>query len=375
MKIVVNTQCLIKDKLEGLGWFSYETLKRITVQHPEHEFIFVFDRKWDNDFIFSENIKPVILYPPSRHPFLWQLRFGELFPLLLHYHKPDLFLSTDGWMPLHTKVKSVDVIHDLNFEYTPENIPYWYRKYYQYYFPRFAKKVTRLATVSEYSKSDLVSKYNISPEKIDVVYNGCNLKYKCISATEQKNTRQEFTFNQPYFVFVGSLHPRKNLSNLFKAFDLFKKSSDNNVKLLIVGEKRWWTTEIDNIYNSINHKEDIIFTGRVDPLKLCKILSSSLAMTYVSFFEGFGIPILEAFNCETPLITSNVTSMPEIAGDAALLVDPFSPDSIANAMLQIANSDTLRQELIAKGKIRSQNFSWQKSADLLWGCIEKAMGS
>ena len=98
-------------------------------------------------------------------------------------------------------------------------------------------------------------------------------------------------------------------------------------------------------------------------------------MTYVSFFEGFGIPILEAFNCETPLITSNVTSMPEIAGDAALLVDPFSPDSIANAMLQIANSDTLRQELIAKGKIRSQNFSWQKSADLLWGCIEKAMGS
>ena len=373
MRIVVNAQSLIKDKLEGLGWFSFETLKRITTQHPEHEFIFVFDRKWDEQFIFAENVKPVILYPPSRHPFLWQVRFDELYPILLLSKKANLFLSTDGWMPLHTRVKTVNVIHDLNFEYYPDDLPYWYRKYYRWYFPRFARKATRLATVSEYSKADIVKKYLVPAEKVDVVYNGCNELYKAVGPLQQDNTRWEYCFNQPYFVFVGSLHPRKNLINLFKAFDIFKNRQDSGIKLLIVGEKRWWTEEIDMTFSEMKHNEDVVFTGRVDPVKLNRIIGSALAMTYVSYFEGFGIPILEAFGCETPLITSNVTSMPEIAGDAALIVDPFSTESIADAMQQIANNENLRQELIQKGRIRKQNFSWQKSADLLWKCIEKAV--
>jgi len=374
MRIVVNAQCLIKDKLEGLGWFSYEVLKRITVQHPEHEFIFVFDRKWDDKFIFSTNVKPVILYPPSRHPILWHLRFNELFPFLLLRYKADLFLSTDGWMPLYTNVKTVNVIHDINFEYYPKDIPFWYRNYYKFYFPRFARKAKRLATVSEYSKADISKRYNISAEKIDVVYNGCNENFSAIDSLQKNKTRLEFSNNCDYFVFVGSLHPRKNLINLFKAFDIFKNSiADCKIKLLIVGEKRWWTEEIDNTFENLNHKEDVIFTGRVNEDQLNRIIGSSIAMTYVSYFEGFGIPILEAFYCETPLITSSVTSMPEIAGDAALIIDPFLPESISNAMIQIASNESLRQTLIDKGRIQRQKFSWQKSADLLWKCIEKAI--
>ena len=374
MRIVVNAQCLIKDKLEGLGWFSYEVLKRITVQHPEHEFIFVFDRKWDDSFIFSKNVKPVILYPPSRHPILWHLRFNELFPFLLLKYKADLFLSTDGWMPLYTNVKTVNVIHDINFEYYPKDIPFWYRNYYKFYFPRFARKATRLATVSEYSKADISKRYNIPAEKIDVVYNGCNEKFSAIDSLQKDKTRLEFSNNCDYFVFVGSLHPRKNLINLFKAFDIFKNNiTDSKIKLLIVGEKRWWTEEINNTYENLNHKEDIIFTGRVNEEQLNRLIGSALAMTYVSYFEGFGIPIIEAYNCETPLITSNVTSMPEIAGDAALLIDPFLPESISNAMIQIATNESLRQTLIDKGRMQRQKFSWQRSADLLWKCIEKAL--
>lgn len=373
MKIVVNAQCLIKDKLEGIGWFSYETLKRITTQHPEHQFVFVFDRTWDQSFIFSDNIKPIILYPPSRHPFLWHIRFDELFPFILFKHKADLYLSTDGWMPLHTKVKTVNVIHDLNFEYYPKDLPFWYRNYYRMYFPRFARKSTRLATVSEYSKADIVTKYKVAPEKIDVVYNGCNELYKPASPDTKKITIQKYSNGQPYFVFVGSLHPRKNLINLFKAFELFKEKQHSDIKLLIVGGKKWWTKEINSAYENMLYKEDVHFTGHVNPAEMNTIIGSALAMTYVSYFEGFGIPILEAFYCETPLITSNVTSMPEIAGDAALLTDPFSVDSIANAMFKIANSETLRQELVAKGRIRRQGFSWQNSADKLWKCVEKAV--
>lgn len=372
MKIVVNTQCLIKGKLEGLGWFSYETLKRITTQHPEHQFVFVFDRPWDQSFIFSDNIKPIILYPPSRHPFLWHIRFNELFPFILFKHKADLYLSTDGWMPLHTKVKTVNVIHDLNFEYYPKNLPFWYRNYYRMYFPRFARKATRLATVSEYSKADIVTKYKVAAEKIDVVYNGCNELYQPASPDIKKTTIQKYSNGRPYFVFVGSLHPRKNLINLFKAFELFKEKQHSDIKLLIVGGKKWWTKEINSTCENMLYKEDVHFTGHLNPAEMNTIIGSALAMTYVSYFEGFGIPILEAFYCETPLITSNVTSMPEIAGDAALLADPFSVDSIANAMLEIANNEPLRQELVAKGRIRRQEFNWRNSADKLWKCVEKA---
>ena len=143
--------------------------------------------------------------------------------------------------------------------------------------------------------------------------------------------------------------------------------------MLIVGQKRWWTEEINTVYDNLAHKDDIVFTGRVDEGKLHRIIGSSLAMTYVSYFEGFGIPILEAFNCDTALITSNVTSMPEIAGNAALFVDPFSPESIAVAMTQIATNESLRQELISKGRIQRQKFSWQKSANLVWECIQKTI--
>jgi len=368
MKIVVNTQCLIKNKLEGLGIFSFETLKRITCQHPEHQFVFVFDREWDSKFIFSDNIKPVILFPPSRHPFLWHLRFDHLFPFLLSKHKADLFLSTDGWMPIHTKVKSVNVIHDINFESYPKDLPFWYRNYYRFYFPRFAKKATRLATVSEYSKSDIAKKYNIPLNKIDVVYNGCSEDFFSIPEIEQEKVRKKYSQNCPYYVFVGSLHPRKNLANLFKAFDLFKYQQLSNIKLLIVGEKRWWTEEINQIFENMLFKNDIVFTGRVDTADLNKIIASAMAMTYVSYFEGFGIPIIEAFNCGTPL-----TSMPEIAGDAALFIDPFSPDSIVDAMKKIFNNQALRENLIEKGNLRKDFFNWEKSANLLWKCIEKAV--
>lgn len=152
MKIAVNTRLLVKNKLEGIGWFSYETLKRITTQHPEHEFYFIFDRKHSDDFIFSDNVTPIELFPQARHPFLYYLWFEFSMPRLLKKLKPDLFLSPDGYLSLKSKIKSLVVFHDLNFEHYPEDIPWLERKNYKYFFPRYAKKADRIATVSEYSK-------------------------------------------------------------------------------------------------------------------------------------------------------------------------------------------------------------------------------
>ena len=373
MRIAVNTRLLLKGKLEGIGWFTYENFERITKQHPEHQFFFLFDRPYSDDFIFASNVTPIILKPQSRHPILWYIWFEWAVEKFLKKHKIDIFVSPDGYLSLKTDIPQLAVIHDINFYHNPKGLPLITSWYFNKYFPKFAYKAKRIVTVSEYSKTDISQKYKVPLSKIDVVYNGCNENFVPIGKIQQENTRWEYCFNEQYFVFVGSLHPRKNLINLFKAFDIFKTNTKKDIKLLIVGQKRWWTEEINSVYENLTHKEDIVFTGRVDEDKLHRIIGSSLAMTYVSYFEGFGIPILEAFNCDTALITSNVTSMPEIAGDAALFVDPFSPESIADAMTQIATNELLRQELILKGRIQRQKFSWQKSANLVWECIQKTI--
>lgn len=373
MRIAVNTRLLLSGKMDGIGWFSYETLKRITQQHPEHEFLFIFDRKPSDEFIFSDNVKAVVAHPQARHPILWYLYFDWGIPPVLRKFKADLFLSPDGWLSLNTKVKSMAVIHDLNFEHLPEFIPWHVRKYYHYFFPRFARKANRIATVSEFTKQDIVNRYNVSPDKIDVVYNGANEDYAPVSESIKTEIKNEYTSGCNYFIFVGTLHPRKNLTNLFKGFGQFKGSTNSDVKLLIVGDKKWWTGDIKDAYDNLSCKDDVIFAGRVSTANLHKIVASALAMTYVSYFEGFGIPIVESFYCGTPVITSNVTSMPEVAGDAALLIDPFSVESISDAMTKIATDPKLRNSLIEKGFERGKNFSWQKSADRLWASIEKAL--
>ena len=173
-------------------------------------------------------------------------------------------------------------------------------------------------------------------------------------------------------MFVGSLHPRKNLARLFTAFDLFKSQTPSNVKLLIVGEKRWWSKPIEHAYSQMRFKDEVVFAGRLSAEKLHEVTAAALASVYVSYFEGFGIPILEAFKCETPVITSNVTSMPEVADDAALLVDPFSEASIAEGMTEMLD-ENVREALIEKGIERAKDFSWDKAADDIWNSLMKAI--
>ncbi|HET6225139.1 MAG TPA: glycosyltransferase family 1 protein [Bacteroidia bacterium] len=373
MKIVVNTRLLLPNKLEGIGWFTYEALKRITRAHPEHHFIFLFDRNFDEEFIFSDNVTPLILSPPARHPILFYIWFEWSVAGFLNKYKPDLFLSPDGYLSLRTKCKQLAVIHDINFEHYPKDLSFIVHKYLTHFFPKFAKKASRIATVSDYSKNDIAATYQIDPQKIDVVYNGSNELYKPINSTLQEETKKKFSAGADYFLFVGALHPRKNIARLFQAFDNFKNKKSNPMKLVIVGEKYYWTAEIKQAYINMKFKDDVVFTGRLSTDDLKLVLGSAFALTYVPYFEGFGIPILEAMNCDVPVITSNVTAMPEIAAGAALLVNPFDVDSIADALSDLYSDQQLRTQLIEKGRKRRLDFSWDKTAQALWESIEKCL--
>lgn len=371
MIIAVNTRLLLKDKLEGIGWFSYETLKRISNQHPEHTFLFLFDRPYDPGFIFSENIIPLVIAPRTRHPLLWYTWFEWSLPRILKKHRASMFFSPDGYMPLRLEIPSMIAIHDINFHHRPDDLPLSSRFYYRKYFPLFASHSDRIVTVSEYSRKDIADSYGVSPDKIDVVYNGVNQVFSPLNQEGVTRVRNEYTGGLPYYIFVGSFHPRKNLARLMKAFDLFRDQSPGAYKLVIVGEKMFMTGDIDKTYAKLKHKGDIVFTGRLSPEKLRDLMGAASGLTFVPLFEGFGIPLLEAMNCDIPILTSNVTSLPEIAGKSAIYCDPLDIQDISKGMLSLATQPDLQKALVSEGRIRRESFSWDLTADKVWKSLVK----
>lgn len=371
MRIGVNTRLLLSGKMDGIGWFTAETLRRIVLAHPEHDFFFFFDRTPDPTFIFSSNVHPIILCPQARHPILWYFFFQRSIPRALKRHKIDLFLSPDGYMSLNTKVPTLTVIHDLNFEHSPDNLKPSHQRYMTYFSPQFARYSTRIATVSEYSKQDIVNTYHIEADKIDVVYDGAHEGYHPLSPSEQRLTREQYAGGNRYFIFISTIIKRKNLATLLTAFDQFKQDDHEGTKLLVVGHRVWWKDELAKAFEQMSHKEDVVFLGRTEPEELIRLLGSAIALVYPSLYEGFGIPIIEAFQAEVPVITSNCTSMPEVAGDAAILIEPTDTDAMSNALTRVANDSNLRNQLISEGRSRRTLFSWDKTATLLWESMAK----
>lgn len=375
MRIAVNTRLLLKGKLEGIGWFTYRTLEKIVQQHPEHEFIFFFDRPYDPSFVFGPNVTPVVVSPQARHPILFNIWFEWRIPALLRKHKADLFLSPDSQMSLKTAIPTCLVMHDLAFEHYPEHFKLSHRLYWRRYSPLFARKATRLATVSTYSKEDISKRYNVPLDKIDVVYNGAHDEYKPLSHEKREEVKAKYTDGCEYFVFAGALHPRKNIVHLLKAFIAFKKKHRSNMKLVIVGRMAWKYDAVIEMKEEMPFKDDVNWVGYMNVNELSEVIGAAYALVYASLFEGFGIPILEALQCNVPAIVSNTSSMPEVAGDAALLVDPTSVADIAEKMGMIYKDERLRAKLVAAAPAQVEKFNWQKSSERLWQCMMKCVNA
>ncbi|MEZ5172436.1 MAG: glycosyltransferase family 1 protein [Bacteroidia bacterium] len=371
--IAINTRLMLDGKLDGIGWFTFETLRRITIAHPEHQFLFIFDRPFPKKFVFASNVRAVYVGPPTRHISLFVPWFELVIPRLLKKSKADLFISTDGHIPLRGKVPCLPVIHDINFFHFPEQLPFLVRKYYNYFFPRFARKAARITTVSQYTKNDLINSYGINEAKIDVALNGVNDKYTPLSAGTNGETRNKYTGGCGYFLFIGLIIPRKNLRRLIEAYFEFRKKENSTLKLLVVGNKKWWSSTDEQFVQGREFGQDVLFAGRLDADEFHKVISAAFALTFVPLFEGFGIPVLEAFACGVPVIASNVTSLPEVGGEAAIYCDPTDVNSICEAMQKVSNDENLRKSMIAKGLERVKLFSWDKTAQAFWNSIERCL--
>jgi glycosyltransferase involved in cell wall biosynthesis len=292
----------------------------------------------------------------------------------LHQIKPDLFLSPDGILCLGWKGKQLGVIHDINFLHHPDVLKLSNRLYYNILFPKFAKKATRLATVSDFSKQDIIKNFSIRTTDIDTVYNGINDFYCVIPEDDKAGVREKYANGQPYFIFIGTLSPRKNIERLMSAFNHYRNHhAHSDVQLLIVGGRLYKSNEFYARRNKLEHGSSIHFLGRLPDDELNKVLGAALAMVYVPVFEGFGIPLVESMMCGVPIIASDATSIPEVVGDAAILVNPYDIEAISKAMFEVENNDELRNKLIAAGNVRKTAFSWSNTAGLLWQSVMKCL--
>ena len=370
MIVAINTRLLIKDKLDGIGRFAFENLKIITNNNPEIEFHFIFDRPFSSDFIFSKNITPHVLSPQTRHPLLWYIWLEWKLPNLLKKIKADVFFSPDGFIPLNCSIPTVTTIHDINFEHKPLDLIWTHGLFYRFFFKKYAKAANQIITVSNFSKNDMIKTYNINAEKIHIAYNGVSEIFTTKSDVKKQIIKQKFSNNRDFFIFIGSLHKRKNIKNLLLSFEEYKKDK-GKLKLLIIGENKWTDQSVKNIYQNMKFKKDVIFLGRIKDDELVQILASAHALCFISLFEGFGLPIIEAMKLRVPVITSNTSCMPEIAQDCAIIVDPYNTNEIKNAMSQISTDTLLRKKLIQKGEARAKDFNWSKSADKIWKIIRK----
>jgi len=263
----------------------------------------------------------------------------------------------------------VATIHDLAFEHFPETFTRRGAFQLKLTVRRTAQRAARIATVSEYSRQDLLRTYRLPPEKVAVTYNGLETHFTAEpqSADEAARSNQRFGITRDYILAVGSLQPRKNLVRLIRAYARLRNEQHGfNHQLVIVGRKLWLHHEIFAAAAQVlkpRWADDVVLTGYVADEDLPPLYRAAALFVYPSLFEGFGLPPLEAMACGTPVVTSNSSSLPEIVGDAALLIDPYNEAALADAIWRAANDEALRIRLRAAGLARAGRFTWRAAAE------------
>ena len=366
MKIAVNARTLVADRMEGVARYAWETTKQMILDHPEDTFYLLFDRPYDDVFLIADNIIPLVIRPATRHPILWKIWFDHSIVRAMRKYNIDVFYSPDGFCPVinaRKRAPTCIVTHDLAYLHYPDSMINYQLPFYRRRVPQFHKTAEHIITVSESTRKDVIKQFGVEPQKVSVAYN---------ALPPIIHEREYLAIEKPYFLYIGSIHPRKNIVRLLKAFDMFKKQhSDRTEQLRIAGRKAFNNDELETTLRNLKCYNDVIFEGQVSEKKKWSLIRQARSFVYVSLFEGFGIPLLEAFSQNIPVVTSDRGALAETAGKSAYLVDPENVEAIAKGLFGIVADEKLRQELVAKGAKRVVDFSWKISADHIYEVLTK----
>jgi glycosyltransferase involved in cell wall biosynthesis len=369
MIIAVNTRVLPDDYPDEYREFAYETFKRIAGNNPQHKFIFISNRKEDHQFIIGENVKWVAAGPVAKHPLLWKIWYNIKVPAVLQKFKADIFISCDGICSLTTKTPQCLVLHDLFFS---DRVSFLKKSHWQFYkknTAKFLRKAKKVVAVSEFLKQEIISQYKTVAREIDVVPYGVDELFQPAAEEVKVSVKDKYTARKENFIYSGAIHPAKNLLNLLKAFSVFKKRQQTNMKLVLAGKLALNYQSFKKNLASYKYRSDVVMIEDVDKGELIKIMGAAYGLVCPCVAEGFAVQVLQAMQCDVPVITVAGSSMQEITNGAALYADANSYTDIADKMMLLYKNENCRNELIQKGRPIAQKYNWDTTAELLWGSI------
>ena len=275
---------------------------------------------------------------------------------------------------LNSKVKKIITIHDLLPLFFPETVPYTKETIFLWNstLKLIKSKIDMIIAVSQNTKNDCIKYLNIPEEKIKVITLASDEIYKPINNKQEMKEEiyKKYRINSSFILYVGTVEKRKNVSVLIKAFYKLKTMKITH-KLIIIGKKGWKYNDIFKTIEILNLQKDVILTGYVPKEDLFKFYNLADVFVYPSLYEGFGLPPLEAMACGCPVITSNTSSLPEVVGDAGMMVNPYDVEGLAKAIFEVITDESLRKELSKKSLERAKLFSWRKTAEKTWKVYEE----
>lgn len=374
MKIAFDAQPLLGGAKSGVGFCEDGLVNSLLEQYPEHEYMLEYfsirNHGTKEALLKKYTDKKAVLSPCKWFPGSLYRMASAYLPVpycMMFPKKKQLTHFFNYYVPPFVRGKKVVTVHDMVIRACPETV----RKKTLWFLRRTLKKSIRRAdciiTDSEFSKKEILKYYNVPMEKISVVY--CGVDTKRFKPLENKETleqvKEKYGIRGDYFLYLGTLEPRKNLVRLVQAYAKAKQGREDFPYLVLAGGKGWMYEEIFQTVKTLGLDKEIIFTGYVEDGEVPVLMGGAFAFCFPSMYEGFGMPVLEAMACGTPVLTSKDSSMEEIAGRAAVLVDALSTDSIAESLGMLYEKEELRKELTRKGMLNIKGYTWETAGEQL----------
>lgn len=346
------------EKKVGIGEYAYELLinfYKLSKDKPNLKFRIYLKENPRNDMPPPTPLWQYKVIGPKK---LWT-RIGLPFKLFTDIKKPDVFFTPTHYGPRFSPVPTAISIMDLSFIHFPE----LFKKNDLYQLINWTKlsaqKALKIFTISEFSKNDIIKTYSVKKDDVVVTYPGIKPSERTTKNLNMSDLNKKFGINKEYILFVGTLQPRKNIERLVEAFSMLK---NKDLDLVIVGKKGWLYEEILNSPKKYEVSNRVKFLDFVENEDLPSLYSNALCFVLPSLYEGFGLPVLEAMKYGCPVVISNVSSLPEAGGDAAVYFDPENIKDIQEKIEKVISSKSLREEMVKKGYNQVKKFSWEKTA-------------
>jgi glycosyltransferase involved in cell wall biosynthesis len=343
----------------GIGTYIRNLLRYLARLDRDSEYLLLCEEAdLDVPRQLGENFRAIVERSPN-----YSIREQIHIPYVLHREKPDVFHAPHYVLPPAVPCRSVVTIHDcihLRFpQYLPNRAAYVYARASMW---AAAKRATRILTVSEASKRDILKYFNVPPEKIVVTYNGLDERFGTEPGEEEvSRVRERYQLDHGFVLYAGNIKPHKNLVRGIEAFEGLRRDGFEDLKLLIIGDEISKLPSLRRAVHKYKLHKHVRFLGFLPDETLAVLYRLAAVFVFPSLYEGFGLPPLEAMASGTPVVTSNVSSLPEVAGDAAVLVDPYDAMEIKEGIKRVLTDPALCAELRSKGRARAREFSWEKS--------------